>query len=468
MEAAGIGAPLITPLALFPRIPTPGRRMDTASRLHNLYRLLQPPIFEDEDRNQRARLLHLAIWTGMLLLIALLFGNLVNHFAYAAVIPIQAGLFVFYGALYWLMRRGRVLLAAYLLVLGGVVSVSLILYILGGMAPAIAGMYLVLVLMAGLLLPSRSAILAALLTAAAAISIQWSEVLGLLPPPHPVDPLTRSVTWVGMIVTTTGIVLVSRRYALDLLDRYRQELAERRRAEDALRFSQAHLLGLLSAIPDYIYIGDRDGVYRDIFTSRPTTLGLPIEDMLGKSVFELYPLEQAQAFHDILHAACDAGPGAAPIEYEYALDAPGGLRRWYHARVVSYDAPEGRRVLWLARETTAARQSARSLQQLTADLEQRVQQRTARLEEVNRELEAFAYTVSHDLRAPLRAINGYTRLLDEAYHHCLPADAQDMLAMLRKCAARMHSQIAERLRLADRPLQRRPRYAGACLRQLDR
>jgi light-regulated signal transduction histidine kinase (bacteriophytochrome) len=95
------------------------------------------------------------------------------------------------------------------------------------------------------------------------------------------------------------------------------------------------------------------------------------------------------------------------------------------------------------------------LQQLTADLEQRVQDRTARLEEVNRELEGFAYTVSHDLRAPLRAINGYARLLDEDYGPDLPQDARDMLAMLRKGAARMNTRIDDLLRLADRPLHRR-------------
>lgn len=432
-----------------------------STRIHRLFRFLQSPVFEDEERTLRASLLNVTLWLALLVVILLLIGNLLSGFAYAAVLPVQLALLPICAGLLWLNRRGYVAQAAYLLLLATILSISVVLAKLGSVSMVVSGVYLVALMLVGLILPARAAISAAAITAVAVLSILWAEEFGLLPPPSAVDPITRSINWISMIMVVAGVMLLTRRQSQRLLDRYRSELAERRRIEDALRYSQAHLLGLLSALPDFIFISDRNGVYHDIFTSEIALLPLPARQMIGKSVFDLFPPEQAQAFIDVLCQACDAPEGAAPIEYEYAIaagpdpEAPGG-RYWYQARIVAYAAPEGQRVLWVARDITAARRQARALEQLTAELEQRVQERTARLEEVNHELEAFAYTISHDLRAPLRALNGYARLLDEDYGPGLPEDARQMLDMLRKGAAQMGSQIDDLLRLADRPLQRQP------------
>jgi light-regulated signal transduction histidine kinase (bacteriophytochrome) len=99
----------------------------------------------------------------------------------------------------------------------------------------------------------------------------------------------------------------------------------------------------------------------------------------------------------------------------------------------------------------------REAQQLNIELEKRVKERTASLEAANRELEAFSYTVSHDLRSPLRAIDGFSRVVLEQYSPQLNPDAQRYLRMVRHGAQQMGQLIDDLLtfaRLSRLPVRR--------------
>lgn len=86
--------------------------------------------------------------------------------------------------------------------------------------------------------------------------------------------------------------------------------------------------------------------------------------------------------------------------------------------------------------------------QLVDGLERCVAERTQALESANRELEAFAFSVSHDLRAPLRRIDGYSLALDEDHGPQLDADARRLLSVIRKNARQMDHLIEDLLRLS--------------------
>jgi PAS domain S-box-containing protein len=88
------------------------------------------------------------------------------------------------------------------------------------------------------------------------------------------------------------------------------------------------------------------------------------------------------------------------------------------------------------------------LRELNASLEQRVMQRTAELEAANQELKAFSYSVSHDLRAPLRAIDGFSRALLEDHAGLIDATGQDYLQRVRNSAQYMGTLIDDMLKLA--------------------
>lgn len=116
-------------------------------------------------------------------------------------------------------------------------------------------------------------------------------------------------------------------------------------------------------------------------------------------------------------------------------------RDW--CRVISYggdliDEGNGPRTALLSLTDISSEKRAQDeLSQLNQELERRVVERTGQLEQANKELEAFSYSVSHDLRAPLRAVDGYSRALIEDYGDALPDEGKRYLGTIRAGAQRM-------------------------------
>jgi light-regulated signal transduction histidine kinase (bacteriophytochrome) len=102
----------------------------------------------------------------------------------------------------------------------------------------------------------------------------------------------------------------------------------------------------------------------------------------------------------------------------------------------------------LAEANARVEANAKEIHELNATLEMRVQQRTAELETINRELEAFSYSVSHDLRAPLRTVDGFSLALEEDYADAVGAEGKDYIRRVRAGVQRMGQLIDALLQLS--------------------
>jgi PAS domain S-box-containing protein len=148
-----------------------------------------------------------------------------------------------------------------------------------------------------------------------------------------------------------------------------------------------------------------------------------------------------------------------------------GSRFWANVVVTALRDSEGKinGFVKIARDLTARKEAEEKIHQLNAELERRIIERTTELEAANKELEAFSYSVSHDLRAPLRAVDGFSQAVLEDYGSLLPPEGHHYLKNIREGAQRMGTLIDDLLafsRLSRAPLSKRAVNTNGLVRRV--
>ncbi|ACM18388.1 sensor histidine kinase of FgrL, PAS and PAS domain-containing [Geotalea daltonii FRC-32] len=234
------------------------------------------------------------------------------------------------------------------------------------------------------------------------------------------------------------------------------DITERRKAEEASQASKQLYVELVDSIDGIVWELDyKTFCFTFVSKRAEELLGYPAEEWLKSSSFwqdHLHPADRDGTVRLCL-AASDQGKNH---ELVYRFLAANGDYVWLRDIVtVSTEKGHVAKLRGVMFDITTQKIAAEALlaseeryRSLNAELEKRVMERTAQLEEANRELESFSYSVSHDLRAPLRHIEGFSQLLLEDYGKQLDEEGQSHLLRLKRASQRMSQLIDDLLELS--------------------
>lgn len=242
-----------------------------------------------------------------------------------------------------------------------------------------------------------------------------------------------------------------RRVSEDLEERVAERTAALVASNQSLRESELRYRTLVEHAPEAIVVLDIEvGRFDDANRNAQRLFGMSREELLRVGPAEVSPPFQADG---------RSSAEAAVAELEKALRHEKGRFEWTHRNAAGKEIPceislvrlpsSGRNLVRGSIVDISERKRAvEEINKLNAELELRVKERTAELETANRDLESFTYSVSHDLRAPLRHMDGFSRILVEDYGAELPPGAKQHLERVRAATQQMGQLVDDLLNLA--------------------
>ena len=225
--------------------------------------------------------------------------------------------------------------------------------------------------------------------------------------------------------------LVSLGLILGVFAALRREIAERTQAEERLN-------SFFNVSADLLCIAGTDGYFKRLNPAWEKALGYSIEKLLSRPYLDFVHPDDVAATRSAAHGA--AVTGVESFENRYRTKQ--GAYRWLNWN--TQPEPQGNLLYAAARDVTESKAAAETLRRLNQELGERARQ----LEGANRELEAFTSSVSHDLRAPLRHADGFSRILLEEHAGELSSEGRRLLGRVRQATQQMGELVDDLLNLS--------------------
>lgn len=267
----------------------------------------------------------------------------------------------------------------------------------------------------------------------------WDEVQRTLSVGEPLDLNYRIVCADGKVkwVSEKGQAVSRSEGGGAVLEGIISDISALKRAEESLWHQRELLQQIIDTIPVMITIYDSAMQAFRFNREFVNVLGWREDDMLAGDPMEMfYPeSDQRQAARRFM-ASLEAGWMDLMV-----TGKDGGVVESSWANIRLSDGTQ----VGIGVDIRNRKQAEGAIRRLNAELETRVRERTAQLEAANSELESFSYSVSHDLRAPLRAIDGFSRIVLEDYGPRLDAEGRRLLGMVRGSTLKMSMLIDDLL-----------------------
>jgi len=223
----------------------------------------------------------------------------------------------------------------------------------------------------------------------------------------------------------------------------RHQLAARVKAEKEAKENEEQIQTMFKAAPDAVIVIDSAGIIRRWNIKAETLFGWKEEEVTGKLLSEtIIPYRYREAHQKGMAHFLSTGEG--PV-LDRSIEIQALQKNDTEFNIALSISPMILKSKYLfigfIRDITERKKAENEIKQLNADLEKNLHQ----LETANKELEAFSYSVSHDLRAPLRAVNGYAKMLSEDYKSIFDEEAERLLKVIQDNANKMGKLIDDLL-----------------------